>query len=461
MHAAIAVLAGFSAACFGRPTYECSESAQCVVGQAMGVCEPDNLCSYLDDACPSGRRYGPYAGDKAETCVPAGDDTTDDPTTSTSMPSTSATSVPSTSIDPSTSTPTSDDPSTGCASDCAGQELWSTVPSELGSGRAHGVTPSGSGVAIVGEVAIEDRIALVVARFDADGELASSFEWPSPAGGPDRGLAIATLSDGGLVVAGAETTVAGDERGVLFRLDDRAVAWSRPYDTAEADAFESVAVDANDRLVAAGTTGSRAIAIVRDADGNEVYVRTFPAPAGGLRASLHAVAVTGGGAALFGGAIAGAGMASDAWVLRLGADGGVLLDRQIDNPTGTHDVAQAVATVADGGSLVGGVVAGDAWLARFDPSGGSVFTQAVPPDGGSVRALAIAADGTVIAVGHEDAAGERDAWVAAFDLDGDELWRTSSSAPGDDEALALCIVDDIAYVSGYRTDALWVAAYAL
>jgi hypothetical protein len=453
VHAAIAVLAG----CFGRPTYECSEAAQCVVGGVMGVCEPDGLCSYFDDGCPSGRRYGPYAGDEAEACVPEGAASTDDPSTGVA---TTSTSTP-TSSEPSTST--SDEPSTGCVSECpdAGQELWSTVASELGSGRAHGIAVNGSGVAIAGEVTIEDRIAFVVVRFDADGEMTSSFEWPTSVGGPDRGLAIAALSGGALVVAGAETTVAGDERGVLFRLEDATVAWSRPVDTTDADVLAGVAVDASDRIVAVGKSGSRAIAIARDADGSEVYSRTFAPPAGGAAATLHAVAVTGGGSALLGGAVEMSATVSEAWVLRLGADGGEVLERQVDNPTGTADIAHAVATVADGGSLAGGVVGGNAWLGRFDPMGGSAFMQAVPPDGGSLRAIAIAGDGTIIAVGHEEAAGERDAWLAAYDLDGGEQWRTPAGAPGDDEALALALADGIAYVAGYRMDAIWVAAYAL
>ena len=456
MHAAIAVLAGFSVACFGRPTYECSDEAQCVVGGVMGVCEPDGLCSYADDGCPSGQRYGPYAGDKAEACVPEGAASTDDPSTGAV---TTSTSTP-TSSEPSTST--SDDPSTGCVTECpdGAQELWSTVASDLGSGRAHGIAVSGSSVAIAGEVTIEDRIAFVVVRFDADGELTTTFEWPTSVGGPDRGLAIAALSGGALVVAGAETTMTGDERGVLFRLEDATVAWSRPFDTTDADVLEGVAVDASDRIVAVGRSGGLALAIARDAEGGEVYSRTFAAPGDGSASSLHAVAATAGGGALIGGAVELSATASELWMRRLGADGGVVLDRQPDNRTGTADIAHAVANPADGGSLVGGVRGGNAWLARYDPAGSDVFAGSVL-DGGSVRAIAIAGDGTIIAVGHEDAAGERDAWLAAYDLDGGEQWRIPAGAPGDDEALALALADGIAYVAGYRMDAIWVAAYAL
>src|SRR5688572_17144978 len=50
-HATIAALACLSISCFGRPTYECSENPNCVVGDVMGVCEPEGVCSYYDEAC--------------------------------------------------------------------------------------------------------------------------------------------------------------------------------------------------------------------------------------------------------------------------------------------------------------------------------------------------------------------------------------------------------------------------
>lgn len=46
----------------------------CVVGQVAGVCEPTGFCSFPDTSCPSGQRYGEFAGEGlGEACVPAGD----------------------------------------------------------------------------------------------------------------------------------------------------------------------------------------------------------------------------------------------------------------------------------------------------------------------------------------------------------------------------------------------------
>jgi hypothetical protein len=117
--------------------------------------------------------------------------------------------------------------------------------------------------------------------------------------------------------------------------------------------------------------------------------------------------------------------------------------------------------VPDGGSLAGGVVASAAWFGRYDPGGVVDHAGAVQDEGGSVRGLALAGDGTVVAVGHAEGPRDRDAWVAAFDLDGGELWSRTNDANLDDEAFAVTVTDATAYVAGYRDDAIWVAAYGL
>jgi hypothetical protein len=49
--------------------FACSTDTQC--NRVGGVCQPNGWCSFPDDACPSGFRYGEHAGDGlAGTCVP-------------------------------------------------------------------------------------------------------------------------------------------------------------------------------------------------------------------------------------------------------------------------------------------------------------------------------------------------------------------------------------------------------
>ncbi len=57
------------AAC-SEPSYTCSSNAQCVDEDGTaGICEPTGYCSFADDDCSSGRRYGSLSGDLGDLCV--------------------------------------------------------------------------------------------------------------------------------------------------------------------------------------------------------------------------------------------------------------------------------------------------------------------------------------------------------------------------------------------------------
>ena len=55
-------------------SFTCANDAQCSLNGAAGACEPTtHACSFLDSTCPSGRRYGQYAGSGlGETCICGG-----------------------------------------------------------------------------------------------------------------------------------------------------------------------------------------------------------------------------------------------------------------------------------------------------------------------------------------------------------------------------------------------------
>ncbi len=72
-------------ACFDAAPYACDDDVQCQRGQFAGTCETVGYCSYPDDDCGSGRRWGPHAGDGlADACVDAEAATGSDATTSAS-----------------------------------------------------------------------------------------------------------------------------------------------------------------------------------------------------------------------------------------------------------------------------------------------------------------------------------------------------------------------------------------
>lgn len=53
---------------FSSGAFTCAESAQCDVATG-GVCQANGRCSFPDQACPSGQRYGDLSGDLSGVCV--------------------------------------------------------------------------------------------------------------------------------------------------------------------------------------------------------------------------------------------------------------------------------------------------------------------------------------------------------------------------------------------------------
>lgn len=75
-------------------TFGCSDDAQCKSGSDQGWCESGGYCSFEDDDCEGGRRYGEFAPSAlAGTCVNADDETTSTSTTS-SVPNTTTNADP-------------------------------------------------------------------------------------------------------------------------------------------------------------------------------------------------------------------------------------------------------------------------------------------------------------------------------------------------------------------------------
>lgn len=47
----------------GGGVFACADLDDCAAADGAGVCQPAGWCSFPDDACPSGQRYGDHAGD--------------------------------------------------------------------------------------------------------------------------------------------------------------------------------------------------------------------------------------------------------------------------------------------------------------------------------------------------------------------------------------------------------------
>lgn len=62
--ALVAVLGGC-----GTSAFVCTASSECADGATAGVCQPDGFCSFPDDGCESGQRYGASSGAASGQCV--------------------------------------------------------------------------------------------------------------------------------------------------------------------------------------------------------------------------------------------------------------------------------------------------------------------------------------------------------------------------------------------------------
>ena len=130
---ALALTAVAGLACNDGAAFVCNEDSDCAGAGAPGQCEPTRYCSFPDETCPSGRRYGDAAVDGlATTCTdpdagtggtgttgfPTGSDATTVPT-STSGPTTD----PSETLPPTTQTSTTTMPTTATEGSATTQPL--------------------------------------------------------------------------------------------------------------------------------------------------------------------------------------------------------------------------------------------------------------------------------------------------------------------------------------------------
>lgn len=77
----------WSVGCAATESFVCNADAQCVVDGSAGRCEPEGVCSFPDEGCPSGHRYGLLAGELSGECVEVGSsDASTDPGTSAVVP---------------------------------------------------------------------------------------------------------------------------------------------------------------------------------------------------------------------------------------------------------------------------------------------------------------------------------------------------------------------------------------
>lgn len=88
-------------------------------------------------------------------------------------------------------------------------------------------------------------------------------------------------------------------------------------------------------------------------------------------------------------------------------------------------------------------------LIKLDPSGDVVWARRCEcGDSANLTALELSPDNTLILGGHTELAGDTDALVQAWDLDGNQLWSMAYGATDDEQVSSLAVTPAAIYVGG-------------
>lgn len=374
----------------------------------------------------------------------------------------------------------------------ASQADWSSsdasVATVSSAGQVEAVAPGSATVTAADpdDASVTDAVGVSV-------HTATTHRWTAQFGTGSDDVAVGVaLGDGGEAVVTGRTSGdlvarahAGSADAFARAFDeDGNATWSWQDGTALYDSAAGLALDGNGNAVVVGdtdgalggshTAGQDVFVVKLDGTGSEVW--SAQVGAGSLDASFD-VAVDGAGDVLVAGrtngALEGANAGStDAFVRKVdGSDGSELWTTQFG--TGAGDAATGVAVDGDGDVLVAGYAAGvlgamhaggdDAFVRKLDGSDGSdIWTRQFGTSADdAARSVSANADGDVRVVGDTmgglfgSGAGDTDAFVRAYDAQGNAVWGRQFGTAASDAALAVDLAGrDRAAIAGYSYGAV-------
>ncbi len=464
--AALALVIG---GCFEPSVYPCRGPDAC----DAGVCEPSGFCSYVDEACTSGRRYSALAGEGlAGLCV----DPTD-PATTGGSESTGGGSTGSSSSSTSGSTTAqpvcgngvmegdeacddgNDAPADGCSPQCviSGTPIWETVlagdaglddrawslailaPSDVVICGLEGTTEvtteafygrlSGSDGAVQwsdtfpADDSVAEAVAVSLANELIVGGSADGSPWLRKVDGDGEVIwetrpAIARLRGiapnvGGAMLAGSASDADGSAQAVLvgIRAEDGDEEWRQVLPAG--DAFTSIARRSTNDVLLLATMGSNRALVQGGKDGVDVLA-VIEALANDQAQGLGLR----GDSAVIGGYVDTAD-GFDWWIgVYDGATQRWAQSNSFIEGVAVADEFEDVAFMPDGSVVGVGLITNDdkdIWVAVFDAEGGMTWSRVLPEDnrGDDVaRAVAVAPDGSIVVAGEITVDDSRDIWIA-------------------------------------------------
>lgn len=183
-------------------------------------------------------------------------------------------------------------------------------------------------------------------------------------------------------------------------------------------------------------------------DGGLHWTTTYDAGAGDSEL-VSGIAVDGRGHILVAGAVHTDDEDWDIWVAAYDPAGDVQWQTVVTGEAGGEDQAVGVAAMPDGGPVVAGYVmledgTTDAWVRRFDPEGAALWTDQVDGDAAGVDVateITVDPDGRPVVAGYQSGTDTgTDVWLHALDADGQPRWTTVLDGPGSGNDRATSVV---------------------
>lgn len=363
-------------------------------------------------------------------------------------------------------------PGDECNDDCLTWGLWTETFDGSGSSNdlINGVAFDGSGNPVVAGVTFSnggDGDDIWVRKYDATG----GEIWTQTIHNltSDIGYGVAVAPNDDIFVVGSVFTLSDNRDIWVGRFASNGTpGFTRMHNGSDDDADEGlgIAIDGSGNL---GVVG-----YVTQSSDRRIFIRKYT-PAGatqwteivsGSEGEAHGVAFDATGNLLATGYISSGGT-ENIWVGKFNAVGSEQWTRTHNGAASGDDRGEGVATDADGNVIVVGYEAAagqgdDAWIRKYDSGGTELWTETFngPSDNrDQANAVTVVGEDVVVA-GFTFATGQSDnVWLRRYDADGNPTypWATEYNSPGFQSDVARAVATDAAgniAVGGFETRSL-------